>query len=87
MPWVVLALKSLATGVLAVALSLVALLVTLLFYVKYGLHAGPGEAIGWDPVAVFGPQWRIAVLAVPLLIFLVGFFAGFWFFERSLLNR
>jgi hypothetical protein len=84
MRWAILVIKSLGIGVLAIVLSLVTLLVAAQLYGKYVLHLGPNEAVGWDPVALFGSHWKAALLSIPVLIFLIGFGAGFWFFSRSL---
>ncbi len=84
MQWAVVAIKSLGIGVVAIVLSLVTLLVAAQLYGKYVLHVGPNEALGWDPVALFGSHWKAALLSTSVLIFLIGFSAGFWFFSRSL---
>jgi len=87
MRWVPLLTKSFATGVLAIVLSLIALLVTLQVYGKYFLHLGPNESVGWDPVSLLGHHWKLLVLAVPVLIFLAGSVVGFLFFSRSVTGR
>jgi membrane-anchored protein YejM (alkaline phosphatase superfamily) len=87
MRWVFLVAKSLATGVLAIVLSLIVLLVTSSLYDKYVLHLGPNEAMGWDPVSLFGQHWKLVLIGIPVLIFLLGCMAGFWFFDRSVTSR
>jgi len=79
--------KSLGTGVLAIVLSLTVLLVTSYVYDKYVLHLGPSEAVGWDPVSLFGQYWKLVLIGIPVLIFLLGCMAGVWFFGRSVANR
>jgi hypothetical protein len=76
--------KSLAAGLIAICLALIGLFVVLHLYSRYVLHLGPGEAVGWDPVSLFGRHWKLAVLSIPTLIFLLGFGAGFWFFSKPL---
>jgi len=78
MRWVFLVVNSLATGVLAIVVSLIALLV---------LHLGSNQAVGWDPVSLFGQYWKLVLIGIPVLIFLLGCMAGFWFFGRSVTNR
>jgi hypothetical protein len=70
--------------VLAIVLSIVTLFVAVQLYGKYVLRLGPNEAVGWDPTALFGSHWKVALLSIPALVFLIGFGAGFWFFSRSL---
>jgi hypothetical protein len=84
MRWAILAIKSLGIGVLAIALSLVTLLIAAQLYETYVRHIGQNEALGWDPVALFGSHWKAALLSIPALIFLIGFVAAFRFFSRSL---
>jgi len=81
MRWVILVIKCLGVGVVAIVLALVTLLVAVQLYEKYALHLGPNEALGWDPVALFGSHWKAALLSIPVLILLIGFGAGFWFFS------
>ncbi len=84
MRWALIVVKSLAAGLAAVCLAFIGLLVALHLYGRYVLHIGPDEAVGWDPVSLFGQHWKLAVVSIPILIFLVGFGAGFWFFSRPL---
>lgn len=87
MRWVFLVVKSLATGVLAIVLVLIALLVALHLYGKYVLHLGPNQGVGWDPVSIFGPYWKVVLVGTPVLIFVLGCMAGFWLFSRSGTSR
>ena len=41
----------------------------------------------WDPGILFGQHWRLALIGVPVLIFLLGCMAGFWLFGRSVTSR
>src|SRR6266478_2692050 len=66
MRWVLLFFGSLATGVLAIVLSLALLLVSLSIYDRYILGIASNGAVGWDPVSIFGRYW---VIGIPLLIF------------------
>jgi hypothetical protein len=69
MRWVLLFFGSLATGVLAIVLSLALLLVSLSIYDRYVLGIASNGAVGWDPVSIFGRYW---VIGIPLLIFGLG---------------
>jgi len=84
MRWRLVVIKSLATGVLAIVATAIALPVTLHLYAKYVLHAPPNVAVGWDPVSLFGQHWKLVLVGTPVLIFLLGCMAGFWFFRRSM---
>jgi hypothetical protein len=81
MRWVLLFFGSLATGVLAIVLSLALLLVSLVIYDRYILGITSNGAVGWDPVSIFGRYW---VIGIPLLIFGLGCSAGFWFLSKRL---
>ena len=93
MRWAIVVIKSFATGAFATLLALVALVVALFLYpdryTKDVLHhLGPNEQMGWDPVSLFhqlfGRHWKFVILSIPVLIFFIGFSAGFWFFSRAL---
>jgi hypothetical protein len=84
MRYAILVTKSVGIGVVAIVLLIAMLLVAAQLYGKYVLHLGPNEALGWDPVALFGSHYKAALLSIPVLVFLFGFGAGFWFFSRSL---
>jgi len=75
-------IESLASGVLALVIFLIALLVALQLWGKYVLHLAANQGVGWDPVSLFGPYWKFAVFGIPGLVFLAGAAAGFWFFRR-----
>jgi len=85
--WRFVLVKSLATGVLAVVAAAIALPVTLHLYARYVLHVPPDTAMGWDPVWLFGQNWKLVLIRTPILIFLLGCMAGFWFFGRSKTTR
>ena len=76
MRWVLLFFGSLATGVLAIVLSLALLLVSLSIYDRYILGIASNGAVGWDPVSIFGRYWVIghysssALVAAPASGFL-----------------
>ncbi len=73
MRWVLLFFGSLATGVLAIVLSLALLLVSLAIYDRYILGITSNGAVGWDPVSIFG-RW---VIGIPLVAALAsGFLAS-----------
>jgi hypothetical protein len=78
--WRFVLVKSLATGVLAVVVAAIALPVTLHLYTRYVLDVPPNAAGGWDPVSLFGQHWKLVLIRTPILIFLLGCMAGFWFF-------
>jgi hypothetical protein len=80
MRWVLLFFGSLATGVLAIVLSLALLLVSLAMYDRYILGITSNGAVGWDPVSIFG-RW---VIGIPLLIFGLGCSSGFRFLSKRL---
>jgi hypothetical protein len=84
MRWILVFLGSVATGVLTIVLSLALLLVSLSLYSKYVLGISSNEAVGWDPVLLFGRYWKLGVICVPLLIFGLGCGAGFWFLSKRL---
>jgi hypothetical protein len=75
-------IESLAAGVVAVVALLIALLVALQLYSKHVLHLAANQAVGWDPVSIFGPHWKFAFFGIPGLVFLIGATAGFWFFRK-----
>jgi hypothetical protein len=79
--WILVVIKSLAAGALAIVLVFVALTVGAELYRRYVLRLGPNEMIGCDPVSLFGHHWAFFLVGIPVLIFLVGFAAGFWFFS------
>jgi hypothetical protein len=81
MRWVLQFFGSLATGALAIVLSLALLLVSLVIYDRYILGIASNGAVGWDPVSIFGRYW---VIGIPLLIFGLGCSAGFWFLSKRL---
>jgi hypothetical protein len=81
MRWVLLFFGSLATGVMAIVLSLTLLLVSLSIYDRYVLGIASNGAVGWDPVSIYGRYW---VIGIPLLIFGLGCSAGFWFLSKRL---
>ena len=80
MRWALLFFGSLATGVVAIVLSLALLLVSLAIYDRYILGITSNGSVGWDPVSIFG-RW---VIGIPLLIFGLGCSAGFWFLSKRL---
>ena len=82
--WTLVVIKSLATGLFATVLALVALIVSTELYTRYVLHLGPNEGVGWDPVSLLGWHWAFFLASIPVLIFVAGFAAGFWLFSRSL---
>jgi hypothetical protein len=82
MRWFFVSLESLAAGFLAAVAGLVLLLVSLHIYTRYILGFGPDQAVGWDPVWLFGAYWKLAMIGIPLLVFGTGFAMGFWFFSR-----
>jgi len=83
MRWALVVAKSFASGLFAIVLAIVGLLVALHLYSRYVLHLGPNEQVGWDPVSLFGQHFKFVLLSIPVLIFLLGFGAGFLFFSRS----
>jgi hypothetical protein len=84
MRWVLLFLGSLATGVLTIVLSLALLLVSLSIYDRYVLWIASKEAVGWDPVSLFGRYWKLGMIGIPLFIFCLGCSVGFWFLSKRL---
>ena len=82
MRWFLVCVESLASGVLAIFASLVILVVALHLYTRYVLGIGLNQAVGWDPISLFGPHWKLALMGIPLVIFGVGSSVGFWFFSR-----
>ena len=84
MRWLKVCLGSVATGLLAILLSLTLLFLWLYIYSRYVLRIRPDEAIGWDPVSAFGRYWHLGVIGIPILIFGLGCTVGFWFFNRRL---
>ena len=69
---------------LTIVLSLALLFVPLSIYGKYVLGIGSNEAVGWDPVSLFGRYWKLGVIGIPLLIFGLGCSLGFWFLSKRL---
>jgi hypothetical protein len=83
MRWILVFLGSLATGVLAIVVSLVLLLVSLSIYERYVLRIASNETVGWDPISIYG---RYCVIGVPVVIFVLGCGLGFWFLNKRLLR-
>ena len=54
MRWILVFLGSLATGVLAIVVSLVLLLVSLSIYERYVLGIASNETVGWDQISIYG---------------------------------
>ena len=81
MRWVLLFFGSLATGVLAIVLSLALLLASLVIYNRYILGITSNGAVGWDPVSIYARYW---VIGIPLLLFGLGCSAGFWILSKRL---
>ena len=69
MRWTICVIKSVAVGFGVLLMGLVALVVASELYGKYVLRLGPNEAVGWDPVSLFGQHWKVALLGIPVLIF------------------
>jgi hypothetical protein len=84
MRWILVCLGSLATGVLTIVLSLALLLLSLSVYDRYVLGIASNEAVGWDPVSLFGRYWMLGVIGIPILIFGLGCSVGFWFLSKRL---
>ena len=84
MPWALIFLGSLATGVSSILLSLVVLVFALQLWSRYLPGIGSNQAVGWDPVSLFGSHWKLVVVGIAAAIFTVGFRAGFWFFSKRL---
>lgn len=82
MRWFLVSLESLASGVLTILGFLIILVVALHLYTRYALGIESGQPIGWDPVSIFGPYWKLAVIGIPLVVFASGFTIGFWFFSQ-----
>jgi hypothetical protein len=78
--WILVCLGSLATGILAIVLSLALLLVSLFIYDRYIPGIASNGSVGWGPVSIFG-RW---VIGIPLLIFGLGCSVGFWFLSKRL---
>ena len=83
--------NALAPGVsrksmLTIVASLVLLLASLFVYERYILGVASNQAVGWDPVSLFGRYWKLGVIGIPLLIFGLGCSLGFWFFSKRLLR-
>ena len=81
MRWVLVVAKSFASGLFAIVLAIIGLLVALYLYSRHVVH--PNQQVGWDPVTL-GHYWKFKLLSIPILIFLLGFGAGFLFFSKSL---
>ena len=79
-------LETLATGVLAIILSLVVFFTGLSAYSRYALGQVSNGAVGWDVVslfgALFGQHWKLAIIGILIGIFLFGGTVGFWFFSQ-----
>jgi len=84
MRWALITLESLAAGVFAILVSLVAVVIGLNLWARYMLGLGPRQAVGLDPISLIGPHWKLALLGIPVAIFVFGFSAGFWFFSKRL---
>ena len=84
MRWTLVFLESLASGVFADIASLLVLIIASHLWTEYVLRKRPTASVDWDPVSVFGPHWKMAVWAIPSMIFALGFSAGLWFFSTRL---
>jgi len=83
MRWVLVCLGSLATGGLAILLSLI---LGLLWLVVRSRYIGLGVD-AWRPVSAFGGHWELGVFSLTLLIFGSGCGVGFWFFAKRIPDR
>jgi hypothetical protein len=84
MRWVLITFESVAMGVLSVVASLILFFTGLSIYSRYAFHQVSNGAVGWDVVSLFGQQWKIAITAILVGIFLFGGSTGFWFFSQRL---
>jgi len=75
-------LETLATGVLAIILSLVVFFAGLSAYSRYLFGQVSNGAVGWDGVSLFGQHWKHAIIGILIGIFLCGGGVGFWFFSQ-----
>jgi hypothetical protein len=87
MRWVLVTFESFATGVLAVVVSVVALITGMSMYTRYVLGQGSNGAVGWDVVSLFGQHWKVAIIGIPVGIFWFGGGVGFWFFSQRPASR
>ena len=75
-------LETLASGVLAIILSLVVFFAGLSAYSRYVFGQASNGAVGWDVVSLFGQHWKLAIIGILIGIFLFGGGVGFWFFSQ-----
>jgi hypothetical protein len=82
MRWMLITLETLATGVLAIILSLVVFFTALSAYSRYVFGQVSNGAVGWDMVSLFGQHWKLAIIGILIVIFVFGGGVGFWFFSQ-----
>jgi hypothetical protein len=75
-------LETLASGVLAITLSLVVFFAGLSAYSRYVFGQISNGAVGWDVVSLFGQHWKLAIIGILIGIFLFGGGVGFWFLSQ-----
>ena len=82
MRWGLITIESLVTGISAVVASILLFFLGLSVYSGYVFAPGTAGAVGWDVVSLFGPHWKLTLVATMAAIFLLGAGLGFWFFSQ-----
>ncbi|MGC1645900.1 MAG: hypothetical protein WA741_08730 [Candidatus Sulfotelmatobacter sp.] len=74
--------ESLATGVAAVVVSLVALSIGVSIYSRHVLGQNSNGLVAWDVPGLLGQHWMVIIIGTLAGIFLFGVGLGFWFFSH-----
>jgi len=82
MRWVLITFESLATGVAAVVVSLVALSIGVGIYSRHVLGQSSNGAVALDVPGLLGQHWMVITMGTLIGIFLFGGSLGFWFFSH-----
>jgi hypothetical protein len=85
MRWLLLCLGSLASGMLTIIVSLVLLLVFLSIYDKYVLGIASEGLVPTIRHLLF-MLLLSGLIAIPVLIFALGCFVGYWFLQKRLVR-
>jgi hypothetical protein len=82
MRWLWITFESLASGVSAVVVSLVALYIGLGIFFRYVFGQRSNGAVALDVPGLLGQHWLMIIIGALTAIFLLGGSLGFWFFSH-----
>jgi len=82
MRWLLITFESLATGVVAVIVSLVVLSIGLGIWSRHVFGQNSIGVVAWDVPGLLGQHWMVITIGTLVGIFLSGGSLGFWFFSH-----